>query len=103
MRRLAKDPDAIAVVRMIDLIFERMAKRMDTEYGLDSQVVIEGCWRLLKRGILRISDPEVDDDDEPVVQGAVTPGQRARARYVGARLYAIRQYIRRSAKENRRA
>jgi hypothetical protein len=97
MRRLAKDPDAIAVVRMIDLTFERMAKRMYTEYGLDRQEVIEGCWRLMKRGILCLYDPEVDDDDEPLVQGAVTPGQRARARFVGARLYAIRQYIRRAA------
>jgi hypothetical protein len=97
MRRLAKDPDAIAVIRMIDLIFERMARRMNTEYGLDTQEVIEGCWRLMKRGILCLYDPEVDDDDEPLVQGAVTPDQRARARFVGTRLYAIRQYIRRAA------
>jgi hypothetical protein len=101
MRRLAKDPDAVAGIRMIDLFFELMAKRVDAEPGCaadTAEAIIENGWKMLKRGILRLSDPEVDDDDEPFIQGAVTPGQRARARVVGAKLYAIRLHLRRAAR-----
>lgn len=99
-RRLAKDPDAIAAIRMIDLFFEIMAKRVDAEPGCaadTAEAIIEDGWKMLKRGILRLYDPEADDDDEPFIKGAVTPGQRARARLVGAKLYAIRQHLRRTA------
>jgi hypothetical protein len=107
MRRLAKDPDAIAGIRMIDLFFELIAKRVDAEPGCaadTAEAIIENGWKMLKRGILRLSDPEVDDDDEPFIQGAVTAGQRARARVVGVKLFAIRQHLRRAAvKESKRA
>jgi hypothetical protein len=101
MRRLAKDPDVIVGIRMIDLFFELMAKRVDAEPRCaadTAEAIIEDGWKMLKRGILRLYDPEVDDDDEPFIQGAVTPGQRARARVVGAKLYAIRQHLRRAAR-----
>jgi divalent metal cation (Fe/Co/Zn/Cd) transporter len=69
-----------------------------------AEAIIENGWKMLKRGILRLSDPEVDDDDVPFIQGAVTAGQRARARVVGVKLFAIRQHLRRAAvKESKRA
>jgi hypothetical protein len=103
IRRLAQDPDAIAVIRMIDLCFERMAKRKDAVPGLAAdaaEAIIERCWKMMKRGIMRLYDPEADDDDDPFIQGAVTPGQRARARVMGAKLYAVRQYLHRLQNAN---
>jgi hypothetical protein len=46
---------------------------------------------------MRLYDPEADNDDDPFVQRTVTPGQQARARVIGAKLYAIRQRLRRAA------
>jgi hypothetical protein len=94
IRRLVRDPDALAVIRMIDLFFEGMAKR--NALAVDrAEVTIERCWKMMKRGVVRLSDPEADDDDDPFIQVAVTPGQRARARAMGAKLFAVRQYLRR--------
>jgi hypothetical protein len=101
IRRLAKDPDAIAVIRMIDLFFERMAKWREAEPGLaadTAEAIIERCWKMMKQGIMRLRDPEADDEDGPFIQGAVTPGQRARARVIGAKLFAVRQHLRRVAR-----
>jgi hypothetical protein len=94
IRRLAADPEVVATIKTIDCFFKRLAEQCfvaDT-----AEEVIEDCWRLMKRGILRLYDPEVDDDD-PFVQETVTPAERARARIIGARLFAIRQHIRRAA------
>jgi hypothetical protein len=94
IRRLVRDPDALAVIRMIDLFFGGMAKR--NGLAADTvEVIVERCWKMMKRGIMGLSDPEADDDDDPFIQVAVTPGQRARARVMGAKLYAVRQYLRR--------
>ena len=100
IRRLAQDPDAVAVIRMIDLCFEHMAKQKDAVPGLaadTTEATIERCWKMMKRGIMRLNGPEADDDDDPFVQGAVTPGQRACARVMGAKLFAVRQHLRRTA------
>jgi hypothetical protein len=94
IRRLVKDPDAIAVIRMIDLFFEGTMKRNGLAADT-AEVIIERCWKMMKRGIMRLYDPEADDDDDPFIQVAVTPGQRTRARVMGAKLYAVRQYLRR--------
>ena len=93
IRRLVRDPDAIAVIRMIDLFFEGMAERNGLAADT-AEVIIERCWRMMKRGAMRLSDPEADDDDDPFIQVAVTPGQQARARVVGAKLFAVRQHLR---------
>jgi hypothetical protein len=65
--------------------------------GLLRQEMVEGFWRMLKQGRLRLKD-DFDDDDSPFVQEVVTPGQRARARVIGAKLFAIRQHLRRTAR-----
>ena len=97
IRRLAQDPDAVAVIRMIEFCFERMAKREEAVLAADTaEATIERCWKMMKRGIMRLNDPEPDDDDDPFIQGAVTPGQRTRARVMGAKLFAVRQHLRRT-------
>ena len=98
IRRLAADPEVIFAIRMIDCCFERIAARKDVApvtVEATAEEIIETGWRMMKRGILRLHDPEIDDDDDPFIQGSVTPGQHARARVVGAKLYAVRQYLRR--------
>jgi hypothetical protein len=98
VRRLAADPEVIFAIRMIDCYFERIAARKDVgpvTAEATAEETIETGWRLMKRGILRLHDPEVDDDDDPFIRGTVTSGQRDRARVVGAKLYAVRQYLRR--------
>ena len=94
IRRLVRDPDAIAVIRMIDLFFEGMAERNGLAADT-AEVIIERCWKMMKRGIMRLSDPEAEDDDDPFIQVAVTPAQRARARVMGTKLFAVRQYLQR--------
>jgi hypothetical protein len=99
IRQLVRDPDALAVIRMIDLFFEDMARRNGLAADA-AEAIIERCWKMMKRGIMRLYDPEADDDDDPFIQGAVTPGQRARARVMGAKLYAVRQYLHRLQNAN---
>jgi len=94
IRPLVNDPDALAVIRMIDLFFECTAKRNGLAADT-AEVTIERCWKLMKRGIMRLSDPEADDDDDPFIQVAVTSAQRARARVMGTKLFAVRQYLQR--------
>jgi hypothetical protein len=60
-----------------------------------AQETVEDFWRLLKQGRLRLKD-DFDDDDSPFVQEAVTPGQRASAREIGAKLFAVRRHLRRA-------
>jgi len=59
--------------------------------------LIELCWSLLKRGILRLKD-DADDNETSIIQLAVNPGQRARARVIGGKLCAVRQHLRRTAR-----
>jgi hypothetical protein len=58
---------------MIDLFFEDRAERWKTtEPGLaadTSETTIEHCWKMMKRGILRLYDPEADDDDGSFIHG----------------------------------
>jgi hypothetical protein len=56
---------------------------------------------MLKQGRLRLKD-DFDDDDSPFVQEAITPGQRARARAMGSKLFAVRQHLRRAAAKEKR-
>ena len=99
-RRLAADPEVVAAIRFIDRYFELYAEQRDNDPVLaefTAEDLIELCWSLLKRGILRFKD-DGDDDDTPIIQLAVNPGQRARARLIGGTLYAVRQHLRRTAK-----
>jgi len=98
IRRLVRDPDIILGVRMIDHFFKAIAELKEmapVAAEATAEETIETGWRMMKRGILRLYDPEIDDDDDPFIQGAITPGQRARARTMGAKLFAVRQHIRR--------
>jgi hypothetical protein len=100
IRRLAKDPEVVAAVKIIDRYFELFAKQKDNDPVLAefrAEDLVELCWSLLKRGVLRFKD-DADDDDAPIVHLAVNSGQRARARLVGGTLYAVRQHLRRTAK-----
>jgi hypothetical protein len=103
IRRLAANPEVTLAIKIIDGCFERTAEgmRKDAAPGLaadTAEAIIEVCWELMRRGTLRLYDPEIDDDDDLFVQEAVTPGQRARARVMGAKLFAVRQQIRRTAR-----
>jgi hypothetical protein len=60
---------------------------------------IEDCWSLIKKGVLRLYDDDIDDDTDVILREAVTPGQQQRARHVGARLFAVRQHIKRQGRE----
>jgi hypothetical protein len=100
IRRLAKNPEVVAAVKFIDRYFKLYAEQKDNDpvlAGLTAEELIELCWSLLKRGILRFKD-DADDDDTPIIQLAVNPGQRARARLIGGSLYAVRQHLRPIAK-----
>jgi hypothetical protein len=104
IRRLAQDPDAIATIEMIDLFFAGLAERVGEQRGVEpglvtAEEIIEYGWRMMKRGIVRLHDREVDDEDDPLIQEAVTPGQRVRARRMGAKLFAVRQHLRRAARK----
>jgi hypothetical protein len=100
IRRLAADPEVVAAIKIIDRYFQLYAEQRDNDPVLaefTAEGLVELCWRLLKRGILRFKD-DGDDDDAPIVQLAVNPGQRARARLIGGTLYAVRQHLRRTTK-----
>jgi hypothetical protein len=105
IRRLATDPEIIAAIKIIDRYFELVAKQRDNDPELaefTAEDLVEHCWNMLKLGILRFID-DGDDDDAPIVQLAVNPGQRSRARFVGGKLYAVRQHLRRTARRALRA
>jgi hypothetical protein len=74
IRRLAADPEVIFTIRIIDCCFEGMAR--DTEPALSVELtaeeIMEDCWRMMKRGLLRLVN-DGDDDDAPIVQQTVTP------------------------------
>jgi hypothetical protein len=99
IRRLAADPEIVLAIEVVNRFFEAMAERRDKidpalAISVTTQEVIEDCWSLLKRGILRLKD-DGDDDDDLIIQRTFTPGEAARARIVGSKLFAVRQYIRR--------
>jgi hypothetical protein len=97
IRRLAANPEVVLAIEIIDRFFEGMAERKGDDPALakvTAQEVIEDCWSLLKHGILRLKD-DGDDDDDPIIQKTFTPGEAARARIVGSKLFAVRQYLRR--------
>jgi hypothetical protein len=99
IRRLAADPEVVAAIKIIDRYFELFAEQWDNDPVLaeiTAEDLIEGGWSLLKRGVLRLKD-DGDDDDAPIVQAAVNPGQRARARRISSKLYAVRQHLRHAA------
>jgi hypothetical protein len=109
IRRLAADPEVVAAIKIIDRYFELFSKQRDNDPTLDPALAkvtaedfVEDCWSLLKRGILRLRD-NGDDDDDPTVRMAVNPGQRARARPIGAKLFAVRQHLRRMARRQGRS
>jgi hypothetical protein len=101
IRRMAADPKVVAVIRMIDCVFEDIAERKDlapVAAETTTEQLVEICWSMFKRGILRLRDEDDvddDDDDPPLILEAVTAGQRARACRVGAKLFAVRQLLRR--------
>jgi hypothetical protein len=102
IRRLADDPDCALAIRAIDSFFAGLAERMDAEPGLGADTaesIIEFGWKMMKRGLIRLygTDPGDDDDadDSPLVVECETPGQRSRARVMGAKLFAVRQRLRR--------
>jgi hypothetical protein len=100
IRRLAADPEVVAAVKIIDRYFEVFAEQRDNDPALaevTAEDFVEDCWTLLKRGILRLKD-DGDDDDAPIVQWAVNPGQRSRARLIAGKLYAVRQHLHRTAR-----
>jgi hypothetical protein len=102
IRRLAADAEVVATIRTIEGIFEFFAQRRSIDpvlaANVTAQEIVEDFWRKLKQGRLRLKD-DFDDDDSPFVQEAVTPGQRAFARFIGAKLYAVRQHLRRMARK----
>lgn len=106
IRRLAKDPDAIATIEIVDLFFAGLAERVGQQRGVEplatAERIIEYGWKMMKRGAVRLRDPEADDDDDPLIQEAVTPGQRVRARRMGAKLFAVRQHLRRAARRRQK-
>jgi hypothetical protein len=100
IRRLAKDPEVVAAIKFIDRYFKLYAEQKDNDPVLaevTAENLVELCWSLLKRGVLRFKD-DTDDDNTPIVQLAVNPSQRARARLIGGKLYAVRQHLRRTTK-----
>jgi hypothetical protein len=99
IRWLAADPEVVATIKMIDRYFE-LSKQRDNDptlYPILAKVTVEefveDCWSLLKYGTLRLRD----DDDGPIIRMAVNRGERVRARLIGAKLFAVRQYLRRAA------
>ena len=100
IRRLAKNPEVVAAIKLIDRYFMLCAEQKDKDPVLaevGAEELIELCWSLLKRGVLRFKD-DADDDDTPIIQLAINPSQRARARLIGGSLYAARKHLRRTAK-----
>jgi hypothetical protein len=101
IRQLAADPDAIFTIRAIDCFFEFIAKEKDLDPVFDAEItteqMVEEFWKMMKRGFLRLMD-DGDDDDAPLVTQTVTPAERAHARVVGAKLFAVRQRLRRAAR-----
>jgi hypothetical protein len=99
IRRLAADPEVVAAIKIIDCVFNNVAKGRDIDMALAGVVtaeeLIEDYWRLMKRGILCLDD-DGDDDDAPVIREANTPAEQARARLIGGKLFAVRQYLRRT-------
>jgi hypothetical protein len=100
IRQLAADPDAIFTIRAIDCFFEFIAKEKDLDRvfaaELTTEQIVEELWKMMKRGLLRLMD-DGDDDDAPLIQETVTSAERAHARVIGAKLFAVRQRLRRSA------
>jgi hypothetical protein len=100
IRQLAADPDAIFTIRAIDCFFEFIAKGKDLDRvfaaELTTEQMVEELWKMMKRGLLRLMD-DGDDDDAPLIQETVTPAERAHARVIGAKLFAVRQRLRRSS------
>jgi hypothetical protein len=100
IRRLAADRDFALTIKMIDLFFEDVARQMDSQAA---DTVIEGGWNMMKRGIVRLygtdAGDDKDDDDPPLIVECTTPGQRARARVIGGKLFAMRQHLRHPARE----
>lgn len=101
IRQLATDPDTIFTIRAIDCFFEFVAKRQDLRPVFVAEVtteqMVEEFWKMMKRGLLRLMD-DGDDDDAPLIQETVTPAERAHARVIGAKLFAVRQRLRRAAR-----
>ena len=77
IRKLAADPEVLLVIRIIDCFFDSMVEGKEKA---TAEQMIETCWRLLKRGVFRLYDEEVDDDDAPI-KGSLTPAERARPPY----------------------
>jgi hypothetical protein len=102
IRQLAADPDVIFTIRAIDCFFEFAAKEKDLDPAFDAEVttekMVEEFWKMMKRGLLRLMDGG-DEDDAPLVLQTMTPTERARARVVGATLFAVRQRLRAQPKE----
>jgi hypothetical protein len=100
IRRLAEDPEVISVIEILERFFEGCAKTKDIHpvlaFELTAAQMVEEYWRMIKRGTLRLKDD--GDHDGPLIQETVTPGERARARHMGAILFAVRQHIRRAAR-----
>jgi hypothetical protein len=103
IRGLATDPDALFTIRAIDCFFEFIAKQKDSMLATEvtTEQMVEEFWKMMKRGLLRLADDE-DDDDAPFVQETVTRAERAHARVIGAKLFAVRQRLRRAARRRRR-
>jgi hypothetical protein len=102
IRRLAADPEVVAAIKMIDRYFE-LSKQRDNDstlYPILAKVTaedfVEDCWSLLKHGNLRLRD-DGDNDDGPIIRVAMNRSERVRARLIGAKLFAVRQYLRRAA------
>jgi hypothetical protein len=56
------------VIRTIDCFFEGMAERMvasSQRAGASAEAIIEDCWKIMKRGIMRLYDPDADAEGEP--------------------------------------
>jgi len=89
----AADPEFVTFIKIIDCFFDELtAQAYPALVGKTPEQRIEDYWLMLKQGTLRLRDPEIDDDDAFVVQ-TENPGQQARARVVGAKLYAIRRHL----------
>jgi hypothetical protein len=100
IRELAADPEIVTTIEIIDCFFKLFfAESVDgcaEPAGMTPEERIEDYWLMLKQGTLRLYDPEIDD--EPfIIQLTETPSQQARARPMGAKLFAVRQHLRRAA------
>jgi hypothetical protein len=89
IRRLAADAEVVATIKTVDGYFNVIAARYRS--GISSRK--SHYWQQMKQGIFCLKD-DGDDDDAPIVRKAVTPDERARARVMRAKLFAVRQHIR---------